>query len=170
VAATHVERLRKLACAPASSGRRLPLPGGREAVVRFDRLVILARRAPDEPFATPLPVPGRVRLPDGRILAAERANGPGEAAPDHAVVPAPLAALAVRTRRPGDRVRSRGREVSLKRYLLDRRVPADLRAGLPLVAEGSRVVWIPGLPTDVQAEERGRDFVRLRLESTETLA
>jgi tRNA(Ile)-lysidine synthetase-like protein len=115
-------------------------------------------------------VPGRVRLPDGRILAAERANGPGEATIDHAVVRARLTDLAVRTRRPGDRVRSRGREVSLKRYLLDRRVPADLRAGLPLVAEGSRVVWIPGLPTDVQAEERGRDFVRLRLESTETLA
>ena len=59
--------------------------------------------------------------------------------------------------------------VSLKRYLLDRRVPADLRTDLPLVAEGSRVVWIPGLVSDVQ-EESGRAFVRLRLERAETRA
>jgi tRNA(Ile)-lysidine synthase len=75
----------------------------------------------------------------------------------------------VRTRRPGDRIRFRGRDVSLKRYLLDRRVPADLRTGLPLVAEGSRVVWIPGLSIDVQPEY-GRAFVWLRLERGETPA
>ena len=169
VTATHVERLLRLAQEPASSGRRLPLPGGREALVRFDRLVIAPRRPAAAPFASPLPVPGRVCLPDGRVLAAEAASGPGASAPDQAVVPAPRTALSVRTRRPGDRIRAHGREVSLKRYLLDRRVPADLRAGLPLVAEGSRVVWIPGLPTDVQ-EEPGRAFVRLRLEEAETHA
>jgi tRNA(Ile)-lysidine synthase len=170
VTSGQVERLRRLACAPASSGRRLPLPGGREAVVRFDRLVIRPRVEPARPFAAHLPVPGRVQLPDGRVLAAEAVAGPGLAADDQAVVPAPRSELSVRTRRPGDRVRAHGREVSLKRFLLDRRVPADLRAGLPLVAEGSRVVWIPGLLTDVQAAEQGRAFVRLRLESTEAHA
>jgi tRNA(Ile)-lysidine synthase len=168
VTAVHVQRLLRLARDPASSGRRLPLPGGREALVCFDRLVISARRAAAPPFAAPLPVPGRVSLPDGRVLAAETVDGPGAVGADEVVVPAPRAALSVRTRRPGDRVRFRGREISLKRYLLDRRVPADLRTGLPLVAEGSRVVWIPGLVTDVQ-EEGGRAFVRLRLvTSTET--
>ena len=168
VTAVHVERLLRLARNPASSGRRLPLPGGREALVRFDRLVIAARRPGAQPFAAALSVPGRVSLPDGRVLAAETVNGPGALAADEAVVPAPEVGLSVRTRQPGDRVRFRGREISLKRYLLDRRVPADLRTGLPLVAEGSRVVWIPGLVTDVQ-EECGRAFVRLRLESsTET--
>jgi tRNA(Ile)-lysidine synthase len=169
VTATHVERLLRLARRPASSGRRLALPGRREALVRFDRLVVAPTRPAPPPFAAPLSVPGRVSLPDGRILAAEPSAGPGEAAPDHAVVPAPRAGLSVRTRRPGDRIRFHGREVSLKRYLLDRRVPADLRTGLPLVAEGSRVIWIPGLATDVQ-EECGRAFVRLRLEEAETLA
>ena len=167
--AVHVERLLRLAQEPGSSGRRLPLPGGREALVRFDRLVIAARRPAAEPFATPLTVPGRVTLPDGRVVAAETSTGPGGASPDQAVVPAPRTGLSVRTRQPGDRIRLRGREVSLKRYLLDRRVPADLRTGLPLVAEGSRVVWIPGLSLDVQPEN-GRAFVRLRLEGAETPA
>jgi tRNA(Ile)-lysidine synthase len=169
VTAIHVERLLRLAQAPGSSGRRLPLPGGREALIRFDRLAITARRPAPEPFATPLSVPGRVTLPDGRIVAAEAVNGPGGVTPDQAVVPAPRTGLSVRTRQPGDRVRLHGRDVSLKRYLLERRVPADLRTGLPLVAEGSRVVWIPGLSLDVQPED-GRAFVRLRLEGSETTA
>jgi tRNA(Ile)-lysidine synthase len=169
VGAIHVERLLRLATVPGSSGRRLPLPGGREAVVRFDLIAIVPRPHAAEAFASPLSVPGFVCLPDGRVLAAESAAGPGACSAEQAVVPAPRTGLSVRTRRPGDRIRSRGRDVSLKRYLLDRRVPADLRAGLPLVAEGSRVVWIPGLPADVQ-EDNARAFVRLRLEPTETLA
>ena len=44
--------------------------------------------------------------------------------------------LVVRTRRPGDRVRYRGRQISLKRFLVNRRVGAFRRAGLPLVAAG----------------------------------
>jgi tRNA(Ile)-lysidine synthetase-like protein len=42
-------------------------------------------------------------------------------------------------------VRSDGRERSLKRLLLEGRVPADERARLPLVAAGARVVWFPGM-------------------------
>ena len=38
------------------------------------------------------------------------------------------------------------RDVSLKRYLIDRRVPADLRPRLPLVAAGNLVLWVPGQP------------------------
>jgi hypothetical protein len=34
--------------------------------------------------------------------------------------------------------------MSLKRFLMDQRVPADLRGDLPLVVSGTRVVWVPG--------------------------
>jgi tRNA(Ile)-lysidine synthase len=148
VGASQVRRLLGLVNVPAASGRRLPLPDDRVALVRFDRLVI-ARAAPPEPaFAATLDVPGRVRLPDGRTLRAEEAKAPAAGSASDAIVPAPAAPLCVRTRRPGDRIRSRGRDISLKRFLLDRRVPADLRPGLPLVADGSRVVWVPGLPVE----------------------
>jgi tRNA(Ile)-lysidine synthase len=151
VAASHVRRLLGLVNVPAASGRRLPLPGGRVALVRFDRLVIAPLSAPAPAFAATLGVPGRVDLPDGRTLRAEvTASAAGGSACD-AIVAASAAVLEVRTRRPGDRIRSRGRDISLKRYLLDRRVPADLRPGLPLVADGSRVVWVPGLPVEPTA-------------------
>ena len=148
VGASHVRRLLGLVSAPAASGRRLPLPDGRVALVRFDRLVIARVSSPAAPFAATLDVPGRVDLPDGRTLRAEETSAPAAVSGSDAIVAASVAALEVRTRRPGDRIRSHGRDISLKRFLLDRRVPADLRPGLPLVADGSRVVWVPGLPVE----------------------
>lgn len=148
IGAAHVRRLLGLVNAAGSSGRRLPLPGGRVALVRFDRLVIARDAPPAAAFAATLDVPGRVDLPDGRAISAEDATAPAAGSASDAVVAASAAALEVRTRRPGDRIRSRGRDVSLKRYLLDRRVPADRRPGLAVVAEGSRVVWVPGLPVE----------------------
>jgi tRNA(Ile)-lysidine synthetase-like protein len=144
VGRVHVERLLGLARARAASGRRLPLPGRREARVRFRELRIGPARAGWGAFEAPLSVPGRVELPDGSCLHARESAGPvGDRG--WAVVERPDEPLVVRTRRPGDRVRAAGRERSLKRLLLEGRVPADERARLPLVAAGGRVVWFPGL-------------------------
>jgi tRNA(Ile)-lysidine synthase len=78
------------------------------------------------------------------------------------VVAVPDGPLEVRTRRPGDRVRAAGRDVSLKRFLMDRRVPAQERGGLPLLAAGHRVLWVPGQRID-GADAGERQFVRLEL-------
>jgi hypothetical protein len=59
-------------------------------------------------------------------------------------------------------VRLHGREVSLKRFLMDRRVPAADRASLPLVAAGAQVVWVAGQPPAPAADAGGR-FVRIKL-------
>jgi tRNA(Ile)-lysidine synthase len=162
VTAGHVERLIDLAASPAPSGRRLPLPGGREAVFHFDEVRLgPTAGAPAPGFAVELPVPGRVALPGGGTLEARAARGPVGPRGDAAVVAAPAGPLVVRTRRAGDRVRLGRREVSLKRYLMERRVPALLRPGLPLVAAGQRVVWVAGQPP-APADGAGR-FVRIKL-------
>jgi tRNA(Ile)-lysidine synthase len=164
VALDHVDRILALARRADASGRRLPLPGGREAVVHFDDLRVGPARPPAETdYAFALPVPGRVELPDGRALVASRARSgtaPGQAA---AIVEAPEGELLVRTRRPGDRVRVRGREVSLKRFLMDRRVPAAERSSLPLVAAGHHILWVPGQPAEPVAGNAARR-IRLQLE------
>src|SRR5262249_9454800 len=123
----HIDAILDLAASAAPSGRRLPLPGGREAVFHFDEVRIGPRAAAAQPFVLPLSVPGPVDLPDGRSLVARRARGPVASHPGAAVVALPDAPLVVRTRRPGDRVRAGGRELSLKRFLMDRRVPAHER-------------------------------------------
>src|SRR5262249_30517760 len=115
-----------------------------------------------QPFVLPLSVPGTVDLPDGRSLVARRARGPVASHPGAAVVALPDAPLVVRTRRPGDRVRAGGRELSLKRFLMDRRVAAHERGALPLIASGHEVLWVAGQPVDTAAKER-HGYVRLEL-------
>jgi tRNA(Ile)-lysidine synthase len=162
----QVERLLALARDPASSGRQLPLAGGREARVRFDSIWVGSPRPP-RPFARPLEVPGTVRLPDGGLVTARLWDGAGAPRGDTALVPAG-GRLTVRTRRPGDRVRRSGREISLKRLLLDRRVPADRRDELPLVADGSQVLWGPGLGIDAPVPDPGRSLIQLELSTGAT--
>lgn len=159
VAEVHVERILRLACRPDGSGRRLSLPGGRAATISFDRLRIGPRPGEPRRYAFPLSVPGRVELPGGLALVAEPAERRA-VSDEGAVVGLPEGPLEVRTRRPGDRVRVRGRAQSLKRYLIARRVPADQRGRLPLVARGRDVLWMPDQPLSGTGER----YVRLHLE------
>ena len=127
IGAVHVERLFDLSRAPLASGRRLPLPGAREAVVSFGHIRIGPRLAPTSPFALAIGIPGDVRIPGGPTVRVRPAGGPARSGADQAVVAVPAGSepLWVRTRRPGDRVFVRGRAVSLKRFLMDRLIPAD---------------------------------------------
>jgi tRNA(Ile)-lysidine synthase len=119
VALDHVDAIVDLASRPGASGRRVPLPGGREASIHFDVIRVTRPLAAEPPVDATLDVPG-----------------------------VPAGTLTVRTRRPGDRVRSAGREISLKRFLADRRVPAAERDRLPVIASGRTVVWVQGQPVD----------------------
>jgi tRNA(Ile)-lysidine synthase len=156
MAEVHVRRILGLARRPGSSGRSVALPGARLAVVSFDQLRVGPAAVRPPRFAFPLEVPGRVELPGGIALVAE----PAEAAAAGTVVGAPRGPLEVRTRRPGDRVRVRGREQSLKRYLMQQRVPAERRASLPLVAVGHDVLWMP----ERALSSAGERYMRLHLE------
>jgi tRNA(Ile)-lysidine synthase len=163
LAHVHVERVLALASRPTPSGRRLPLPGGCEAAVSFGELRLGPKRPPPAAFALPLTVPGRVELPGGLALRLRPARGPAVSKGESAVVAVPAGPLMVRTRRPGDRVSADGRVVSLKRALIDDRVPADLRAGLPLLASGPHVLWFPGQGSK-PAFAGALRFVRVQLE------
>jgi tRNA(Ile)-lysidine synthase len=157
----NIDRLLALAADPASSGRALALPGGRVASVRFDEIRVAPRTGVASPFVYPLAVPGRVELPGGlRVEAAEDAPSDGEGV---AVAVPPGAELVFRTRRPGDRVRWHGREITLKRWLLERRIPAEERGALPVLAAGPRVLWLPGAAFEGRAGDR---WIGLRLAAT----
>jgi tRNA(Ile)-lysidine synthase len=163
VSASHVETILAVSRSRTASGRRLPLPGGREALFRFDEIALGPRSSPARPFSRALPVPGRVEVPGG-ITIVTRTADPETASKEtgewSAIVAVPrTAGLVVRSRRVGDRVRVRGREMSLKRFLMAERVPADVRGGLPLVASGATVLWVPGLPS--AAPTRGGRLVHV---------
>jgi tRNA(Ile)-lysidine synthase len=177
---SHVERILALVASPFPSGRRVALPGGREAVFHFDELRVATSEKIQAPFAMPLSVPGMALLPDGSALVAETAAPPAPPRPpgdrarermpgftpgapeaDEVVIGLPPGDLQVRTRRPGDRVQAAGRDLSLRRFLVERRVPAAERERLPVVACGDQVVWVAGQV--VQGSREGDRFARLRL-------
>jgi tRNA(Ile)-lysidine synthetase-like protein len=54
----------------------------------------------------------------------------------------PAAGLAVRGRRPGDRV---GARTKLQDVFVDRKVPSRLRDTWPVITLNDEVVWVPGL-------------------------
>jgi tRNA(Ile)-lysidine synthase len=119
---------------------RVALAGGLEARCRYGVLAIgEPARGTREPHAVPIPVagPGDYALVgDGRVvrIAVERAGD----------VPWPLE---LRTRRPGDRFAPDGGRGTkkLKAWLIDRKVPREVRDGLLLLAIGSQVVAVADL-------------------------
>ncbi|HET8724227.1 MAG TPA: tRNA lysidine(34) synthetase TilS [Anaeromyxobacteraceae bacterium] len=147
--AAHVERV--LALLGRRGPGRAPLPGGREAVLRYGALSIRARTspaAPPEPVS--IPRPGRYPLPGGEVLEVEAEGDDAVAWP-----------LSLRGRMPGDRFRPAGGRGSkkLKAWLIDRKVPREDRDGLRVLADAEGwVLWIPAL--GVRA---GKPSVRARL-------
>lgn len=134
--ARHVEAVLRLARARRPG--RAALPGGVEARCRYGRLELGVPPRRDRPTPAPLEVagPGRHPLPGGGQLWLEVRLPAG--------VPWPLV---LRTRRAGDRIRPEGGagSKSLKRWLIDRKVPREARAGLWLLAAGAEVLAIPAL-------------------------
>lgn len=61
----------------------------------------------------------------------------------------PLEHCVLRTPRPGDTIHPLGAPGSklLRRYLTDRKIDAPFRSCLPVLADGSEILWIPGLCT-----------------------
>lgn len=129
---------------------RVPLSGGFEASVRYGALSIRAAPAPVlEVDAVRIPGPGTHRLPGGEVLEVEAASG--------AAWP-----LWWRGRRPGDRLRAAGGRGSKKlaAWLIDRKVPREVRDGLRVLADDAGwILWIPQL--GVRSEKPSAD-ARLR--------
>ena len=119
---------------------------------RSPALTVSAARA----FSYSLPVPGEVRVAEiGRAVSAELAASSADVHDDTgvmAVVPQALVAggLAVRNRRPGDRLRpSPAGHRKLQDLLVDRKVPRAERDRIPIVTDaGGRIVWVAGHALD----------------------
>lgn len=138
--AKHVEAV--LALARRGRPGRAALPGGFEASCRYGWLEIGRPAAAPPAFpAVEVPGPGRYDVP-GRGAAEVAVLRAGE-------VPWPLA---LRTRRPGDRFRPDGGAGSktLKRWLIDRKVPREQRDALIVLAAGARVLAVPELSAVAQ--------------------
>jgi tRNA(Ile)-lysidine synthase len=139
LAAGPVERVLGL----LAGRRRAEVPGG--AVARAGGLIVV-ERAVAQPEPAALAVPGEVRL--GAVAVRARPGVGGAATPDRVAVSAP-GPFVVRPPRPGDRLPlPGGGRQAVGRLLASAGVPARERAGVPVVAQDERVVWVAGHRAD----------------------
>lgn len=150
----HIARLDGFA-RTGKTGKLLMLPGKVEARCIGNRLVLSLQgvyksRKIFQEFK--LSVPGRVVLPDGKIITAviknrEDVSWPPE--PSRACLDYEGLAgsnLKVAYRRPGDRFFPQGAAGSkkLKDFLIDQKVPLHQRDSLPLVKADDTIIWVVG--------------------------
>ena len=165
----------------ARPGAALSLPG-QQATHRGARIVLGpeparmgADAAPSNAFRFPLSIPGEVTLStQGWAVSAERLEGsagtPWTArGPAVAVAAAPLnLPLAIRSRRAGDRFRPLGlggRGKKLQDFLVDRKIPREMRDSLPLVVDGhDKIVWVVGesVAEDFRVTEPSQGVILLK--------
>jgi tRNA(Ile)-lysidine synthase len=152
-----------LRLANAADGTSVDLPGQR--VTRRGGVILLGPPAPrgrpgdrtrSNSFRFPLSIPGEVTLDkQGWAVSAHRVDSimaPGGFGParglEVAIAVDPVALpLAIRSRRLGDRFRPLGMKhrKKLQDFLVDRKIPREIRDSLPLVVDrDDRIVWVVG--------------------------
>ena len=142
ISAKHVEAVRALT--GPGGGTEAVLPYGLRAVRGYDRLEVateerlLSREAGGRALQ-PFPVKTRLfsykkgmEIPKNQYTKwfdYDRIKG----------------ALSVRTRESGDYLMiAGGKRKLLKRFFIDEKIPEEKRASIPLLAEGSHVLWVMG--------------------------
>jgi len=176
----HVDEILKL-CRGSGTGKRLSLPGGWTALLSYGRLVIRpARRAGKVSWSYPVSIPGTVHVKeaDGILEASVLSKDQlMEEFPDWPMTRETSktqvfdylkinCGINIRNRKDGDRIRpfrSPGGK-KLKEFFIDEKVPAEKRDEIPLVAAGSRILWVIGMRTssDFRPDERTQSFLVLK--------
>ena len=148
--AVHLEALDRLVCSPAPSAG-VTLPEGWRAARVYDRLVIRRAEAPQSCPTRQLNVPGETLLPEisAKIVAivTENSNFPQKNDFTFALRCDRIAAnvWSVRSRQPGDRLLLPGGHRTLKKLMIDRRIPKSQRDALPVILCGDQIAGVLGL-------------------------
>jgi tRNA(Ile)-lysidine synthase len=159
----HIEAVLRLAHRADGQKASLDLPFGIR--VEFERDFLRIRKEQDRRprkarqrgksvlFEYPVEVPAGIRLSEiGRTVhfawvpkpsVGEMRERSETAFMDYESIIPPLV---LRNARPGDRVQplGAGGTKKLKDYFIDRKIPASLRSGIPLLADTRSIIWIAG--------------------------
>jgi tRNA(Ile)-lysidine synthase len=143
-----VERLDALAAGPPDAGVLGGRGGDELRIARWGGRLVFLAGAPGPAWGpVALPARGEVAVPAARLRVVV---GPAAAGLPLSTRVRGHLALAVRSRRAGDRLRpvGRGGSRSVKALLGEYDVPSLVRERVPVVVCGEQVVWLPGGPPD----------------------
>ena len=143
---------------------RADFPGGVAVGRQYDRLVVLEKQ---ETLAKrQLPCPGKIILEDlGLTVSCEPAktieNGPAVFTVE------PNGDMYIRARMSGDAMRRSGGTKSLKKLLIDRKIPAFQRDQIPVLADEKGVLGVYGIGVNLDRAATQLPAVTIRVEKTE---
>ena len=136
-----------------SPSARADLPGGWEARRVYDRLMLCRRGEKTAPPPAPavLDLSGETCWAGQWLLRCAMGTAPEEQTKNPALFPLACdtikGTLAVRARRPGDRLKLAGREgtKTVKKWMVECKVPRALRDALPVLEDESGIVAVFGV-------------------------
>ena len=166
----HYDALLSL-CSSGHTGAKFQLPGKFSAIVSYNTLIIAKKMYTiNRMEETSLSLCGATETERGWFICA-----PAEA-PHYGQGSDPvqyfngdmLQGAVVRSRREGDRFQPLGASggKKLKDWFIDKKIPAELRDGIPLVARDSEILWVVGYGISEQAKvsENTSNLVQCKFE------
>lgn len=134
-------------------------PGGVAIARQYDRLVVRRQEAPPE--TVELTCPGTAEFGDYRVWC-----GPAEAIVNTAdtFTVAPQGKLMLRTRRSGDAIRLSGGTKSLKKRMIDQKIPAADRGRVPVLCDDTGILGAAGIGVHLDRAAEALPAVTIRFE------
>ena len=165
----HIDALRELAVS-GGTGRKFILPKKFSAFVSYNSLIIAQKTYKINRIETyPLMPDGETELWDEALISAGSAEqavfGKGTDLIQYFDAEM-LDGAVVRTRRQGDTFRALGASGAKKLtdWMIDKKIPAEQRDVLPLVARGSEILWIVGYAVSDRSKVREESQYIIKLE------
>lgn len=156
ISAVHIEKLMGLLTAQGS--RQLSLPHGLVVRKEYDRLLFLTgirqelTGRQDQMALYPVTIPGRIELPDGKVLEFQRfPHEKTQIIPQKAYTKwfdydKIEKSLIVRRRCTGDflTIDSYLSHQTLKKYMIQEKIPKEHRDCIYVLADGAHILWVIG--------------------------
>lgn len=162
----HIQALLDLAATDRPSGLRM-LPEG--LVIRRQYRYLTGEKQSESLEQRILPVPGTVECAGWRVTASILESYQGtEHTPWHMVVhwPAGRNTVTIRPRLQGDAMAFPGGHKSLKRAMIDRKIPASIRDRLPVFVSEGRLLAVAGLGANLDwAARTGEPALLLEIQN-----
>ncbi len=120
-------------------------------LIRRDKILILRRSVEPTPdFELELRADAEAYIPEiGKIVRIRRSYQPPTTNNQQHVQlpPGSAATFVIRNRRDGDRFQPLGmpRDKKLKDFLIDRKIPVEIRDSIPLLLWNDQIVWVAGI-------------------------
>ncbi len=156
--AAHIQLLEKLVFSENPSAKAA-FPGGVTFARCYDLLQVAADR--EETAEIPLNCPGVTELPGLRIVCSPNEN---ETYNTDSFPVALGANPIVRARKTGDSLRLSGGTKSIKKLLIDRKIPAARRDSVPIIADDAGVLLAVGIGGNLDRLSLEKDAIRIEIQ------